>query len=70
MIKNQKQVIITKNILIKLYEAKSIYEAKRNELQHLEYELFINSIAGLIEDLEEQIQTYKLRNYEVYNPIE
>lgn len=59
MIKNQKQAGITKSKLTELRKAKSEFESKREDYSHLENELTENALNSLIEDLENQIQTYE-----------
>lgn len=59
MIKNQKQAGITKSKLAELKIAKDTLESKKETYNPIEYELAENAINGLIEDLEDQIQTYE-----------
>lgn len=69
MIKNQKQASITKKKLADLYEARRVYEVKKNELDPIEFELGINSLNGLIEDLEKQVKIYESLTKGNFNSI-
>jgi len=59
VIKNQKQASITESKLAELNKAKEELELKKTNYEPIEYELAENAIIGLIEDLENQIQTYE-----------
>lgn len=59
MIKNQKQAGITKSKLAELNTARESLESRKNIYDPIEYELAENAIIGLIEDLEDQVQTYE-----------
>lgn len=59
MIKNHKQASITKSKLAELNKAKEELESRKAKYDPVEYELAENAIHGLIEDLENQIQTYE-----------
>jgi len=64
MIKNQKQLYITESKLIELNKVKEDLESKKSDYEPLQYELAENATIGLIEDLNDQIQTYKLKKIE------
>lgn len=59
MIKNQKQVGITKERLAELKKAKEIFEDQNNDKTTSKYRLGINSINGLINDLENELHVYE-----------
>jgi len=59
MIKNQKQAGINKSKLAELNTAKEELKSRKAKYDPIEYELAENSFNGLIEDLENQIQTYE-----------
>lgn len=59
MIKNQKQAGITKSKLTELRKAKIEFESKKGDYSPIENELTENALNSLIEDLENQIQTYE-----------
>jgi HTH-type transcriptional regulator/antitoxin HipB len=59
MIKNQKQVAITKSKLEELKVSLSEFESQRDKINPIKYKMGLSAFSGLIKDLENQLDEYE-----------